>query len=303
MQQNKKHLIILGGPTASGKTKLAIAIAQALGTEVLNADSRQFYQQMRIGTAVPTEEELASAPHHFIQSHDAAHPLSAADYETQALKLTKKLFKKHDILVVCGGSGLYLQALASGLDPLPPADPAYRLELEEIFKKEGVDALAAIMKRKDSEKAASMDLKNPRRLIRALEIMHAGPIPEVLKKKEPREFEVIPIFLNVDRETLYARIDRRVEEMIEAGLLEEVKSLLPLRDSAALQTVGYRELFDHIDGLYSLEEAIEKIKQHTRNYAKRQLTWFRNKGNYQEVQDFDSAMEVIQQHLTLASGH
>lgn len=301
--QPTKHLILLGGPTASGKTKLAIEIARELGTEVINADSRQFYRQMRIGTAVPTEEELAAAPHHFIQSHDAAQPLSAADYEAQALPLTKDLFKSKDTLVVCGGSGLYLQALAEGLDPLPPADPAYRNELEELFKKAGVEALAALLKEKDPEKAVSMDLKNPRRVIRALEIIHAGPIPETLKKKEPREFTVIPLFLNLERDELYARIDHRVEKMMAADLLEEVKSLLPLRGSASLQTVGYRELFDHIDGLYSLEEAVEKIKQHTRNYAKRQLTWFRNKGNYQEVFDLDSAMKVINASLTSAGVH
>jgi len=148
-----------------------------------------------------------------------------------------------------------------------------------------------------------MDLKNPRRVIRSLEIIHAGPIPESLKKKVPRTFKVIPLFLNLERDELYARIDLRVESMMEAGLLEEVKSLLPLRDSASLQTVGYRELFDHIDGLYSLEEAIEKIKQHTRNYAKRQLTWFRNKGNYQEVFDLESAMKVINASLTAANAH
>jgi len=144
--QPTKHLILLGGPTASGKTKLAIELARELGTEVLNADSRQFYRQMRIGTAVPSDEELAAAPHHFIQSHDAAMPLSAADYETQALPLSEDLFKTKDTLVVCGGSGLYLQALSEGLDPLPPADLAYRAELEELFKKEGVAALAALLK-------------------------------------------------------------------------------------------------------------------------------------------------------------
>lgn len=291
--ESKKHLILLGGPTASGKTKLAIQLAHELNTEVINADSRQFYKQMRIGTAVPTKEELAAAPHHFIQSHDAAQPLSAADYETQALPLTKTLFKDKDIVVVCGGSGLYLQALAEGLDPLPPADPEYRRTLEDLFKSEGVDALASLLKEKAPEKAENMDLKNPRRVIRALEIIHAGPIPESSKKKEPREFNVIPLFLNLDREALYARIDKRVDDMMDEGLLDEVKQLLPLRESAALQTVGYRELFDHIDGLYSLEEAVEKIKQHTRNYAKRQLTWFRNKGNYQEIDDLPSALAII----------
>lgn len=299
--ESKKHLILLGGPTASGKTKLAIQLAHELNTEVINADSRQFYQQMRIGTAVPSEEELAAVPHHFIQSHDAAQPLSAADYETQALPLIKSLFKEKDILVVCGGSGLYLQALAEGLDPLPPADLEYRRTLEDLFKSEGVDALAALLKEKAPEKAENMDLKNPRRVIRALEIIHAGPVPESDKKKEPREFNVIPLFLNLDRETLYSRIDNRVDEMMEEGLLAEVQELLPLRESAALQTVGYRELFDHIDGLYSLDEAVDKIKQHTRNYAKRQLTWFRNKGNYQEVSELPSALEVIKGFLTPAN--
>lgn len=295
MEASNKYLILIGGPTASGKTRLAIELAKALHTEILNADSRQFYREMSIGTAVPSEEELAAVPHHFIQSHAADKPLSAADYEEEAMPLTEELFKKHDTLIVCGGSGLYLQALAEGLDPLPPADPKYREELERILQEEGLPVLAAMLMDKDPEKAATMDLKNPRRVIRALEILEAGPI-EIPEKKE-RPFQVIALYLNMDREALYQRIDERVDQMMDAGLYEEVEGLIPLRQSSALQTVGYRELFDHLDGKLDLETAVAKIKQHTRNYAKRQLTWFRNKGDYTEVYSFEQAMAVVQEAL------
>lgn len=295
MQQQNKRLILIGGPTASGKTELSIRLAQHFKTVILNADSRQFYKEMCIGTAVPNPDQLAAVPHYFIQSHPVTSPLSAADFETEALDKLDELFSEHDTIIVCGGSGLYLQALASGLDPLPPGDPVYRSELEDLLKLQGVEALAALIRQKDPEKAAGMDLKNPRRMIRALEILHAGPVPEAtLSIKKPRNFEVISCFLNLGREVLYQRIDQRVDAMMEAGLLAEVKTLLPWRTSTALQTVGYRELFDFIDGIYTLEEAVEKIKQHTRNYAKRQLTWFRNKGGYKEIHDFDEALAYIE---------
>ncbi|MDX5321773.1 MAG: tRNA (adenosine(37)-N6)-dimethylallyltransferase MiaA [Bacteroidota bacterium] len=292
MQEFPKKLIVLGGPTASGKTKLAIELAKALHTEIINADSRQFYQEMSIGTAVPSAEELAEVKHHFIQSHSAETPLSAMDFEEQAMPLVEELFKQHDYVIVCGGSGLYLQALAEGLDPLPPADLEYREQLEAQLAQEGVQSLAAMLMEKDPEKAASMDLKNPRRVIRALEILAAPPLEPASPKKE-RTFQIIPLFLNLDREQLYQRIDDRVDQMMEQGLYEEAQGLLPLRDSSALQTVGYRELFDHFDGKMDLETTVAKIKQHTRNYAKRQLTWFRNKGNYQEVQNAKEALQHI----------
>lgn len=294
MTNKHKQVILVGGPTASGKTELAIQLALHFNTVIFNADSRQFYKEMRIGTAVPSQEQLAAVPHFFIQSHEVSHPLSAADYEKEALQKLEEQFLQHDVVIVCGGSGLFLQALASGLDPLPPADPEYREKLEGILKNDGVDTLAQRLKLIDPEKAAAMDLKNPRRVIRALEILHAGPILVDKSTQIERTFKVISLSLNLDREELYQRIDKRVDQMMEAGLLEEVKSLLPWRDSSALQTVGYRELFDHIDGIYSLEDAVEKIKQHTRNYAKRQLTWFRNKGQYSEVRNYNEALAVIE---------
>lgn len=298
MQHHKKHLILIGGPTASGKTALAIELAAHLKTVIFNADSRQFYKEMTIGTAVPSKEELAAVPHFFIQSHSVDTPLSAADFEEEAFEELEKQFLIYDTIVLCGGSGLYLQALAHGLDPLPPADLTYREELENILKKEGVIALAHLLKQKDEEKAKTMDLKNPRRVIRALEIIEAGPIEIDPSQKKERPFTVVPFFLNPDREILYQRIDARVDAMMASGLLEEVKTLLPFRDSSALQTVGYRELFDYIDGLYTLDEAVEKIKQHTRNYAKRQLTWFRNKGDYQEIQSLEDALGLLKNTLT-----
>ncbi|HCS21322.1 MAG TPA: tRNA (adenosine(37)-N6)-dimethylallyltransferase MiaA, partial [Bacteroidetes bacterium] len=244
--------------------------------------------------AVPTAEQLTAVPHYFIQSHEVSSPLSAADYEKEALEKLEEQFLLHDTVIVCGGSGLYLQALATGLDPLPPADPEYREKLETILETEGVDTLAQRLKLIDPEKAAGMDLKNPRRVIRALEILHAGPIQVDKSTQKVRNFKVISLSLNLDREELYKRIDKRVEQMMETGLLDEVKNLLAWRESSALQTVGYRELFDHLDGIYTLEEAVEKIKQHTRNYAKRQLTWFRNKGEYNEVRNFEEALASIQ---------
>lgn len=294
MLKKNKRVILIGGPTASGKTELAIQLALHYNTVIFNADSRQFYKEMSIGTAVPSKEELASVPHYFIQSHPVTEPLSAADYEEEALAKLEECFLTQDTVIICGGSGLYLQALATGLDPLPPADPEYREKLEEILKKDGVDTLAQRLKLIDPEKAAGMDLKNPRRVIRALEILHAGPVAIDQSTKKERNFKVISLSLNLDREVLYQRIDARVDKMMESGLLEEVKNLLPWRSSPALQTVGYRELFDHLDGIYSLEEAVEKIKQHTRNYAKRQLTWFRNKGEYQEVRTYEEALAMIE---------
>ncbi|MBI1221302.1 MAG: tRNA (adenosine(37)-N6)-dimethylallyltransferase MiaA [Bacteroidetes bacterium] len=295
MTQHSKFLILIGGPTASGKTRLAIDLAREFKCEIINADSRQFYKEMTVGTAVPSGEELQMAPHHFIQSHSIKNPLSAADFEEEAIPLLEKLFKTQDLVIACGGSGLYLQALAEGLDPLPPANEEYREELESILKQEGIQKLAEMLTQQDPEKAANMDLKNPRRVIRALEILSAEPV-EVVEKK-PRPFQVIPLFLNMDREELYQKIDQRVDTMMEMGLYEEVEALVPLRDSSALQTVGYRELFDHLDGLMDLETTVTKIKQHTRNYAKRQLTWFRNKGNYTEVFGLEQAKSAIENAL------
>ena len=290
MKASENKLIVIGGPTASGKTQLAIELAERLQTEIINADSRQFYKEMSIGTAVPSPEELKRVPHHLIQSHTVQQPLSAADFEEAALPLLRKLFKQHEQVILCGGSGLYIKALAEGLDPLPPADEAYRKELELLLEKEGVEALANLLIEKDPQKAETTDLKNPRRLIRILEIIHTSGIPTQKVRKKPRGFQVQSYFLNPERSELYERINQRVDKMMQAGLLDEVKSLLPFRDLSPLQTLGYSELFDHLDGKYTLEEAVEKIKQHSRNYAKRQLTWFRNQGDYHEVKGLNDLL-------------
>ncbi|TNE79627.1 MAG: tRNA (adenosine(37)-N6)-dimethylallyltransferase MiaA [Bacteroidetes bacterium] len=290
-----KRLLLLGGPTGIGKTAFAIQLAQKLQTEIINADSRQFYREMRIGTARPTEDELAQAPHHFVAQLSVETPYTVVDFENDALAKLEQLFEKHDTVIATGGSGLFLEALAYGLDPLPEADPKLRAELEAQLEQEGVDALAERLRGINPSKAESIDLKNPRRLIRAIEISLAGDAKPSLKK--PRVFEVQAYYLNTDRELLYNRINQRVELMMEAGLLEEVKSLLNHRNLNALSTVGYKELFDYLDTKLSLEEAVEQIKQHSRNYAKRQLTWFRNRGNYQEITPGDKSLALVLQNL------
>lgn len=269
-----KKLICILGPTAVGKTAVAIEVAKHLNTEILSADSRQFYQELSIGTAKPSAEELAAVPHHFIGHISIHQPYSAGDFERDALKLLEELFKKHDVVVAVGGSGLYVKALLEGLDKMPEANEALRDELNALYKTHGIAALQKRLAAIVPASALPQDLQNPQRLMRAIEIAEGGGVvKDVYKVKRP--FQTLEIIINSPRDILYKRINNRVDNMIQAGLLNEAKQMLAYKDLYALQTVGYTELFEAFEGHNSTEKAIELIKQHTRNYAKRQITWFK----------------------------
>lgn len=273
-----KTLISIVGPTAVGKTALAIQVAQHLGTEIISADSRQFFKEMEIGTAKPSAEELSAAPHHFINSHHITEFFSTGDFEVQVMELLKDLFKEKDQVVMCGGSGLYVNAVLNGLDDLAATDLSIRAALNERFQSEGLEGIKAELASLDPEYYAQVDQFNTQRLIRGLEfVLSTGKKLSSfqLNSKKTRPFNILKIGLNKDRQALYDQINRRVDQMMEKGLLEEVKGLLPYRELNALKTVGYAELFDYLDGNCSLAEAVDKIKQNTRRFAKRQLTWFR----------------------------
>jgi tRNA dimethylallyltransferase len=272
----EKTLLCILGPTAVGKTALAIRLAQRLNTEILSADSRQFYKEISIGTAKPNDEELAAVPHHFINNISIAETYNAGDFERDAIARLQELFQHHDTVIAVGGSGLYVKALIEGLDDMPKADEKLRDELNQLFADKGIEVLQERLVNLDPGLYSQTEIKNPQRVMRAIEIAEArknGFVPAF--SKQPRNFRTISVVLDLPREDLYNNINKRVELMMEAGLEEEVQSMIPFRDTYALQTVGYTELFDYFDGKHSLEKAVELIQQHTRNFAKRQLTWFR----------------------------
>jgi tRNA dimethylallyltransferase len=273
-----KTLLVIAGPTGIGKTAMAIGLAQRFRTEILSADSRQFYREMRIGTAVPTEKELQAAPHHFIQHLSIHEEYSVGDYEKDALQRLDSLFLKHDVVVMAGGSGLYIDAVLFGFDNFPEIDPDFRLELIRDLEQHGLPALQTELKTKDPSYAARADLQNPQRVIRALEVCRATgkPYSSFLGKKKPkRPFSYIILGLEASRAELYRRIEERVDRMVTDGLLEEARKLMPFRHLNALQTLGYRELFDHFEGKTDIHQAVSEIKKNSRRYAKRQGTWFR----------------------------
>ena len=273
-----KKLIVIAGPTAVGKTAAAIKLAQQLKTEIISADSRQFYREMSIGTAKPNAEELSLAKHHFVDSHSITENFTVGDFEKQALKLLDELFKTHDQVIMVGGSGLFIQAITQGFDDLPTAETAIRERLNQELAEKGVQHLQAKLKEADPDYYNQVDLNNPQRLIRALEVFEATGKPFSSYRKatiNKRLFETIKIGLNLPREILYERINQRVDIMVNQGLIEEARSLSPYRHLNALNTVGYSELFDYFDGKTDLDIAINLIKQNTRRFAKRQLTWFR----------------------------
>jgi len=277
-QPSPKKLIVIAGPTAVGKTAAAIKLAQQLKTEIISADSRQFYREMSIGTAKPDAEELSQAQHHFINSHSITGNFTVGDFEKEALQLLDELFKTHDHVIMVGGSGLFIQAVTQGFDNLPTADPEIRELLNREFAEKGIEHLQQKLKEADPDYYDQVDLNNPQRLVRALEVFQATGKPFSSYRKatvNTRPFESIKIVLDLPREELYDRINRRVDIMVEQGLVEEVRSLLPHRHLNALNTVGYSELFDYFDGKTDLPTAIDLIKQNTRRFAKRQLTWFR----------------------------
>lgn len=293
-----KLLITLIGPTAIGKTALAIRLARHFDTEIVSADSRQFFREMKIGTAAPTSEELKSVNHHFIGHKSIADEYSVGHFEEEAIPLINKLLKSKSTLILVGGSGLYIDAILFGLDKFPEADAKYRAELNTLLKEKGIEALQNLLQEKDPVYFEKVDRNNPHRLIRALEVcLSSGkPYSSFLNRKKPkRNFQHLIIGLETDRKKLYERINKRVDQMVSDGLEAEVKSLYPNKQLNALQTVGYQEFFNFFDGTITREQAIGLIKQNTRRFAKRQITWFKkydavwfdsNPENYQAVIEF-----------------
>lgn len=293
---NTKTLLSVVGPTAIGKTKLAITLAQHFNTEIISADSRQFFKEMAIGTAVPDEDELAAAPHHFIQHKSILEPYSVGDFEKEALKKLDELFKEKDTVILVGGSGLYVDAVTKGLDNFPKVDTSVRAGLNILFEEEGVTALQQKLEDLDPEYYNKVDKDNPHRLIRALEVCIGSgkPYSTFLNQEKPkRPFNVITIGIMADREIIYNRINTRVDLMEQNGLIDEAKALLEHQSLNALQTVGYRELFQFFNGNWTLEFALSEIKKNTRRFAKRQLTWFKKNKETLWVNFNDDPKDII----------
>ena len=277
-----KTLIYIAGPTGVGKTKTAIALAKAFDTEIISCDSRQFYKEMKIGTAVPTEEELAAVPHHFIQSKSIEEAYTVADFEKEAMATIEELFDKKDTLIMVGGSGMYADAVMFGMDEFPEVPQEVRNQIRLFYETHGLQGLQELLREKDPKYYTRVDINNPVRLLRALEVCIASdkPYSSFLGQERPaRSFVSKMIILHCPRTVLYDKINARVDQMMKDGLEEEARALIPFKDHAALRTVGYKELFPYFDGECSLEEAINEIKKNSRRYAKRQITWFKKYDN------------------------
>lgn len=273
-----KNLLVIIGPTGVGKTELSLRIAENFGTEIVSADSRQLYTNLKIGTAAPTPEELQRVPHHFIGTLQLTDYYSAAQYEEDALKLLDHLFQTKDVVILTGGSMMYVDAVCKGIDDIPTVDEETRKTLLERYEKEGLEQLCAELKLLDPDYYKIVDLKNHKRVIHALEICYmTGKTYTSFRtqEKKTRPFRMIKIGLTRDREELYARINQRVDIMMEQGLLDEVKQVYPYRQLNSLNTVGYKELFNYLDGEWALPFAIDKIKQNSRIYSRKQMTWFK----------------------------
>ena len=300
MAANKK-LIVIGGPTASGKTDLAIRLARHFNTEIISADSRQFFREMTIGTAKPSPEELASAPHHLIGHLSIEQEYHVGAFEKEALNILKTLFAEKEVVIVVGGSGLYLKALCEGLDRFPEVPANIRQEVETFFQKEGLIALQEALAKADPDYFAEVDQHNPHRLIRALAVYRASGRPfSSFRKKDLTQRSFDPIYLQMQwpRQELYDRINRRVDLMVQAGLQEEATRLFPYRNHTALQTVGYQEIFDFLEQKHDWDTAVELIKRNSRRYAKRQLTWMRRDGFWKHFHP--SEWEFILEYLQSA---
>lgn len=294
---SNKTLISIVGPTAIGKTSLSIRLAQAFNTEILSADSRQFFKEMKIGTAAPTAEELQAAPHHFIHHLSIEDDYSVGDFEKEALAKTEDLFGQKDILILIGGSGLYVKSLLEGLDEFPEIDPRIRKELNEQLAETGLEPLKEKLRILDPQYFEVMDRENPHRVIRALEVAIGSgrPFSSFRKKSTtPRDFNVLKIGLTAPRDEIYNRINQRVDKMIQEGLLEEAKELYSRRNLNALNTVGYKELFSYFEGKTELPEAVEEIKKNTRRFAKRQLTWFKKEEDINWFSHTTPASEIVE---------
>ena len=273
-----KTLVVITGPTGIGKTEVSIKVAQQFNAEIVSADSRQIFKELCIGTAVPSGGELAAVPHHFIQSHSVEEIYNASRYETEALALIDKLFKQKDVLLLVGGSMLYIDAICKGIDIMPDADPEVRAALKKQLEEEGLESLRLQLKRLDPEYYKKVDLKNPNRIIHALEIsIQTGKPYSSFRSDRPKErpFQILKIALNCDRQVLHNRINLRVDKMMEAGLEKEARSVYHKKHLNSLNTVGYQELFAYFNGEIPREKAIELIKRNSRRYARKQITWFR----------------------------
>lgn len=274
----KKTVILIAGPTAVGKTAFAIQLAKHFHTAIISADSRQCYKEITIGVAKPSVEELNAVKHYFINSHSITDDVTAAAYEHYALTAAEELFATNDVAVMVGGTGLYIKAFCEGMDQIPAVPEELRVQLQQQYQQYGIEWLQQQLQQQDPLFAAQGEMQNPQRMLRALEVVKASG-ESIIKfrkgEKQQRPFDVIKIGLELPREELYNRINLRVDLMMKEGLLEEAKTVYPQRQLNALQTVGYRELFDYFDGMLTLPQAVEKIKQNSRHYAKRQLTWFK----------------------------
>lgn len=292
----KPRIIAITGPTASGKTDLSIHIAQTLKTEIISFDSRQFYRELNIGVARPTDSQLAAVQHHFIANKSIHEPYSAASFATEARNRIVTILESHQYVVLCGGTGLYLKAILEGFSVLPEIKVEIREEIEKRWQTEGLSGLVNLIKSLDSEAIGIIEIQNPARVKRAAELLLSAEgqsLKEIYATKMDRISYPYKVFnLIPDRKLLYQSIENRVDEMMESGLLNEVKSLKSYREFPVLKTVGYTELFEFIDGKLNLNEAVIKIKQHTRNYAKRQITWFKNQTEGIKVQP-ENAAEVL----------
>lgn len=295
-------LVVIAGPTAVGKTELCVKLAQELNTEIVSADSRQFYRELSIGTAKPTPEEMQGIRHHFIDSHSIQNYFSVGDFERECLQTLEGIFSRKNVAILTGGSGLFLKTVTDGMDEMPEVDLNVREELMQRFAKEGITPLVEALRRLDPAYFEYVDRNNTQRIVRALEVCLSTGKPYSsfrTGQKAKRPFEIIKICLTRDREVLYDRINRRVQLMMEAGLVEEVKSVTNYRDHYALKTVGYQEVFDYFDGTYEYATMVEKIQQNSRRYAKRQLTWFRHQGDFQwfDASDYEGVKAYVKDQI------
>ncbi len=292
-----KTLIVIGGPTASGKTDVAIEIAKYFHTKILSADSRQCYRELNIGVAKPDNEQLNAVEHFFINSHSIQQEVSAGEYEQYGLSKLNEIFTGSDFAVCTGGTGLYIKALCEGLDDMPPVEPAIDQQINNAYKQHGIDWLRAELAKYDPAFLTKGEMQNPNRMIRALVFAMSNGSSILTYRThttKKRDFAIRYFALHPERSLLYKRINERVEQMIQAGLTDEARDLLPYRHLKPLQTVGYNEMFAYFDGHYSLQEAIEKIQQHTRHYAKRQITWCRHQGTYRFVPpDYENIIAAL----------